>query len=98
MLALMPGRTKWHSKTQISAESLLLLAQLLPNSPCNLNHIVAACWRFQAMKNLSILVPAAFAGVLVAATVFAAPASLSTKPSPAVAPDRAAAYAIATAE
>ena len=50
------------------------------------------------MKNLSILVPAAFAGVLVAATVFAAPASLSTKPSPAVAPDRAAAYALATAE
>ena len=95
---MMPGRTEWHKKTLISAESLLLHAQLLPNSSGNLNHIVAACWRCQAMKNLSILVPAAFAGVLVAATVFAAPASLSTKPSPAVAPDRAAAYALATAD
>ena len=95
---MMPGRTEWHNNTQISAESLLLCAQLLPNRPCNLNHIVVACWRVHAMKNLSILVPAAFAGVLVAATVFAAPASLSTKPSPAVAPDRAAAYALATAE
>ncbi|MFM7333506.1 MAG: hypothetical protein ACKO1H_03685 [Tabrizicola sp.] len=50
------------------------------------------------MKNLSILVPAAIAGILVAATVVAAPASVSSKPSPAVAPDRAAAYALATAE
>jgi hypothetical protein len=50
------------------------------------------------MKNLSILVPAAMAGVLVAATVFAAPASMSSKPTPAGAPDRAAAYALATAD
>jgi hypothetical protein len=50
------------------------------------------------MKNLSILVPAAMAGVLVAATVFAAPLSPSAKPVPAGAPDRAAAYALATAE
>ena len=50
------------------------------------------------MKNLTILVPAAFAGVLVAATVFAAPATVSSKASPAVAPDRAAVYALATGE
>jgi hypothetical protein len=51
----------------------------------------------QEMKNVSILVPAAFAGILVAATVFAAPTSVSSKPTPAMAPDRAAAYALATA-
>jgi hypothetical protein len=50
------------------------------------------------MKNLSILVPAAMAGVLVAATVFAAPLSPTIKPVPAGAPDRAAAYALATAD
>lgn len=47
------------------------------------------------MKNLSILVPAAMAGVLVAATVFAAPLSDAAKPVPAGAPDRAAAYKLA---
>jgi hypothetical protein len=50
------------------------------------------------MKNLSILVPAAMAGVLVAATVFAGPMTATAKPTPASAPDRAAAYALATAE
>lgn len=50
------------------------------------------------MKNLSILVPAAMAGVLVAATVFAAPMSASVKSAPAGAPDRAAAYALASAD
>lgn len=50
------------------------------------------------MKNLSILVPAAMAGVLVAATVFAAPMSVTAKPTPASAPDRAEAYRIATAD
>lgn len=50
------------------------------------------------MKNLSILVPAAFAGILVAATVLAAPTSVTAKASPAVAPDRAAAYALAMAD
>jgi hypothetical protein len=49
------------------------------------------------MKNLSILVPAVMAGVLVAATVFAAPLSDTAKPVPAGAPDRAAAYMLATA-
>lgn len=47
------------------------------------------------MKNLSILVPAAMAGVLVAATVFAAPLSDAAKPVPAGTLDRAAAYTLA---
>ena len=47
------------------------------------------------MKNLSILVPAVMAGVLVAATVLAAPLSQAAKPAPAGAPDRAAAYHLA---
>jgi hypothetical protein len=50
------------------------------------------------MKNLSILVPAAMAGVLVAATVLAAPMSVTAKPTPAQTLDRAEAYRIATAD
>jgi hypothetical protein len=49
-----------------------------------------------SMKNLSILVPAVMAGVLVAATVLAAPLSDAAKPVPAGAPDRAEAYMLAT--
>jgi hypothetical protein len=48
-----------------------------------------------SVKNLSILVPAVMAGVLVAATVLAAPLSEAAKPAPAGAPDRAAAYHLA---
>ncbi len=47
------------------------------------------------MKNLSILVPAAMAGVLFAATVFASPLSDPANSVPAGAPDRAAAYKLA---
>ncbi len=50
------------------------------------------------MKNLSLLVPAVMAGVLVAATVFAAPITPTAKLVPAGAPNRAAAYAMAIAE
>lgn len=50
------------------------------------------------MKKLSILVPAAVAGILVSAMVLAAPQSGSETASPAGAPDRAAAYLIATAD
>jgi hypothetical protein len=50
------------------------------------------------MKNLSIIVPAAIAGVLLAATVLAAPQTVTTKVKPAGTPDRAAAYALATAD
>lgn len=50
------------------------------------------------MKKLSILVPAVAAGVFVAAMVFAAPPSATTKANVAKAPDRAAAYLIATAD
>ena len=50
------------------------------------------------MKNLSILGPAAIAGVLVAATVLAAPLTVTAKLTPASAPDREAAYTLATAE
>lgn len=50
------------------------------------------------MKTFSILVPSAFAGVLIAASVFAAPQTLDRTGSAAVAPDRAAAYLIASAD
>jgi hypothetical protein len=50
------------------------------------------------MKKLSILVPAAVAGVLVSAMVFAAPQTTAVKATVAGAPDRAAAYLIATAD
>jgi hypothetical protein len=49
------------------------------------------------MKKLSILVPAAVAGVLVSAMVFAAPQTAPVKATVAGAPDRAAAYFLATA-
>jgi hypothetical protein len=49
------------------------------------------------MKKLTILVPAAVAGVLVSAMVLAAPQDASGKVSAAGAPDRAAAFQIATA-
>lgn len=48
------------------------------------------------MKTLSILVPAVMAGALLAATVFAAPATPTTKLTPAGVPNRAAAYMLAT--
>lgn len=50
------------------------------------------------MKKLTILVPAAIAGVLVSAMVLAAPASVSTIGKPATAPDRAEAYRLAMAD
>jgi hypothetical protein len=50
------------------------------------------------MKKLSILVPAAVAGILVSAMVLAAPQSGAMKPTVAGAPDRAEAYRIATAD
>ena len=50
------------------------------------------------MKNLSIRVPAAIAGILVATTVLAAPASITAKATAADAPNRAAAYALAMAD
>lgn len=49
------------------------------------------------MKKLSIFLPAAVAGILVSATVLAAPQSDALKPIVAKAPDRAEAYRIATA-
>ena len=49
------------------------------------------------MKKLSILVPAAVAGVLLSAMVLAAPQTVTTKATVAGAPDRAAAYMLATA-
>jgi len=48
------------------------------------------------MKNLQIVVPAVVAGVLLSAMVLAAPQSGPQKAVPAGAPDRAAAYTIAT--
>lgn len=48
------------------------------------------------MKNLTILVPAAIAGALVAATVFAASPTISTMPTPANAPNRAEIFAVAS--
>lgn len=50
------------------------------------------------MKKLSILVPAAVAGILVSAMVLAAPQAGALKPGVAAAPDRAAAYRVATAD
>jgi hypothetical protein len=50
------------------------------------------------MKNLSILVPAFIAGVLVTATVLAAPQPVQTKAASAGVMDRAAAYALAQAD
>ncbi len=50
------------------------------------------------MKKFSILVPAAFAGILVSAMVLAAPQSGAITAKAAVAPDRAAAYKLATAD
>lgn len=50
------------------------------------------------MKKLSILVPAAVAGVLVSAMVLAAPVGTAKSGAVAGAPDRAAAYALATAD
>lgn len=50
------------------------------------------------MKKLSILVPAAVAGVLVSAMVLAAPVATSVSGKSTGAPDRAAAYKLATAE
>lgn len=50
------------------------------------------------MKTFSILVPAAVAGVLIAASVFAAPQALDSRGSAASAPDRAAAYLIASVD
>lgn len=49
------------------------------------------------MKKLSILVPAAVGGILLSAMVLAAPQSGTDASSPAGAPDRAAAYKIASA-
>lgn len=50
------------------------------------------------MKNLSILVPAVAAGVLVAAMVFAAPTAHIEQSAVGAAPDRAAAYVLAQAD
>jgi hypothetical protein len=50
------------------------------------------------MKKLSILVPAVAAGILVSGLVFAAPQTGAAKATVAKAPDRAAAYLLATAE
>jgi hypothetical protein len=50
------------------------------------------------MKQMSILVPAAFVGVLAAAMVLAAPQTASDTATAAKAPDRAAAYHIAIAD
>lgn len=50
------------------------------------------------MKKLSIILPSAFAGVLVSAMVFAAPQAEMDKASSGVALDRATAYRIATAD
>lgn len=50
------------------------------------------------MKRLSILVPAAAAGVLLSAMVFASPLPEKGKTTVAQAPDRAAAYLTATAD
>jgi hypothetical protein len=50
------------------------------------------------MKNLSILVPAAAVGVFLAAMVVAAPQTTADHVSVAGAPDRAAAYQIASAD
>jgi hypothetical protein len=50
------------------------------------------------MKQMSILVPAAFVGVLAAAMVLAAPQTASDTSTAAKAPDRAAAYHIAIAD
>ena len=50
------------------------------------------------MKKLSILVPAAVAGILVSAMVLAAPQSGALKSTVAAAPDRAEAYRIATGD
>jgi hypothetical protein len=49
------------------------------------------------MKKLSILVPAAVAGVLLSAMVLAAPQTATAKATVAGAPDRATAYLIASA-
>lgn len=49
------------------------------------------------MKKLSTLVPAAAAVVLLSAMVLAAPESATTNPAVAGAPDRAAAFMIASA-
>jgi hypothetical protein len=85
-----------------------LLARSLPvrdKKPTNKNDIHSRSCRLivllvgeTKMKNFSILVTAAMAGVLVAATVFAASLMVPVKPTPASAPDRAAAYALATAK
>ncbi len=50
------------------------------------------------MKNLSILLPAAVAGVLVAAMVMAAPQPVGGKSASIPSLDRAAAYQLATAD
>lgn len=50
------------------------------------------------MKKLSILLPAAFAGILVSAMVLAAPQPGAHQSSPFGTPDRAAAYQMATAD
>lgn len=50
------------------------------------------------MKKISILVPAVAAGVLLSAMVFAAPQATLGKATVSVAPDRAAAYAGASAD
>ena len=50
------------------------------------------------MKKLSILVPAVAAGILVSGLVVAAPQAGAAKATIAKAPDRAAAYLIATAD
>ncbi len=50
------------------------------------------------MKKLSILVPAAAAGILLSAMVLAAPLQVAGKAPVAQAPDRAAAYLAASAD
>jgi hypothetical protein len=50
------------------------------------------------MKKMSILVPAAVAGVLLSAMVLAAPQTVQVEQTGVVSLDRAAAYRLATAE
>jgi hypothetical protein len=93
----MPGRELTTRKAGPTQECPIADRVFTDAGPKANKYSLQSGWR-NTMKNLSIIVPAAIAGVLLAATVLAAPQTVTTKVKPAGTPDRAAAYALATAD